>query len=105
MKNSPNTFGQIIYEARKKKRYTMVELARLIIKEDGKPIKQQYLSDLENNRRTHPSDRIIQELAKVLEIPVAELYVMAKRLPPSFDTNNVAAVKAISKKIEEYAAA
>lgn len=108
MENSPNTFGQTISAARKKKGYTMVDLASRITKEDGEPITQQYLSGLENDRRSHPSDQIIQELARVLEIPVAELYVKAKRFPPSFDPSNnkyVAAVKAIVKKLEEAAAA
>jgi transcriptional regulator with XRE-family HTH domain len=108
MKNLPNTFGQTIHKARKKKKYTLVRLASLITKEDGEKITQQYLSVLENDSRSHPSDRIIQELARVLDIPVTELYLMANRLPPIFDPSNekhLAVVTATFEKLEEAAAA
>lgn len=108
MKNSVKTFGQTIYEARKRKGYKLDYVASLIIKEDGEPITHQYLSGLENDRRSHPSDRIIQELARVLDIPPTELYVKAKRFPPSFDPSNekqVALIRAVFKKLEEAAAA
>lgn len=104
MKNSMKTFGQTIYHARKNKGYKLGYVASLITKEDGEPITHQYLSDLENDRRNPPSDRIIQELARVLQIPITDLYLKAKRFPPSFDLSNdkhVAAAKAMLKKLTE----
>lgn len=108
MKNSVKTFGQTVYEARKKKGYKLDYVASLITKDDGEPITHQYLSGLENDRRSHPSNRIIQELARVLDIPLTELYLKAKRFPPSFDPNNekqAALVRAMFKKLEEATAA
>jgi transcriptional regulator with XRE-family HTH domain len=104
MKNPIKTFGQTIYEARKREGYKLEVLASLITKEDGEPITHQYLSDLEKDRRNPPSDRIIQELARELKIPVADLYLKAKRFPPNFDLKNeehVAAARAMMRKLEK----
>lgn len=104
MKNSLQTFGQTIYAARKKKPYKLSDLASMITKEDGVPITHQYLSELENDRCNPPSDRIILELARVLEISASDLFMKAKRYPPWFnleDARHVAAVRVMLNKLEE----
>ena len=50
------TFGQYIAWARERAGLTLREMAALIIKEDGTPMSNQYLSDIENDRRNPPAD-------------------------------------------------
>jgi transcriptional regulator with XRE-family HTH domain len=52
------TFGQVIAEARKKASLNQRELANLIRKEDGGPISQPYLNDIEHDIRNPPSDAL-----------------------------------------------
>jgi transcriptional regulator with XRE-family HTH domain len=76
------TFGQIISEKRKELDLSQKELAALIIKEDGLAISPQYLNDLEHDRRNAPSDHLIQEFARVLNIPADILHHASGEQPP-----------------------
>jgi transcriptional regulator with XRE-family HTH domain len=78
------TFGQVLAKARQRAGVNLRELARAIIKEDGEPISFQYLHDLENDRRHAPSDHLINELARVLQVPRNYLYYYARRIPAEF---------------------
>ncbi len=103
MQNSRMTFGQTVHKARKEGGYKLGQVAALIAKEDGEPITHQYLSDIENDRRT-PSDHVIEQLATILNIPVVDLYLKAKRFPSYFDINDekqAAAARAMLSKLEE----
>jgi transcriptional regulator with XRE-family HTH domain len=59
--------GDIINEARRTRRWSLRQLAEQIKKEDGTSITPQYLNDIELNRRS-PSQHVLSELARVLEI-------------------------------------
>ena len=75
-------FGQILADARKKANLSLRELAVKIKKEDGTSISPQYLNDLEHDRRNPPSDFLLQQLAKALDIPINTLYYYADEFPP-----------------------
>jgi transcriptional regulator with XRE-family HTH domain len=79
-----NTFGQVLARARQKARLNLRHMAKLVIKEDGGPISFQYLNDLENDRRSAPSDHLLDELARVLQVSRNYLYYRARRIPADF---------------------
>ena len=79
------TFGQTILNARKQKDLSLKQCASLIYKEDGSPISFQYLSEIENGRRNPPSVFIMEQLAKVLDIPIEILYFHSKIIPSKSD--------------------
>lgn len=62
------TFGQLIAEARKALGLSQKDLAAKVRKEDGEAISPQYLNDIEHGRRNPPSEFIIVQLAKHLEL-------------------------------------
>ena len=105
MEDSRKTFGQTIAESRRDAGYSLKYVAARVKKEDGEPITHQYLSDLERDRRLPPQDKLIKQLAEVLGISETFLYIKAKRLPPSFDTDSERqarlAADAIGRAIEE----
>jgi len=100
------TFGQIIADARKKANLSQKELAAHVYKEDGQPISPQYLNDIERDRRNPPSNVLIEQFAKVLNIPPEILYYRAGELPaelkglPADEDKVIAAYKAFRKAIE-----
>lgn len=100
-KSKEKTFGTVISEARKNKKLNLRECAALILKEDNKPISFQYLNDLENDRRNSPSEHIIKQISKALEIPIEVLYFHAKIFPKY--TNNNASEAAIITAYQNFA--
>src|SRR5437588_8715395 len=78
------TFGEIIVEARKKLGMSQKELAERIRKEDGTPISGQYLNDIERDRRNPPSEHLILQFAKLLNIPKDYLLLAAGTVPQEF---------------------
>lgn len=88
-----NTLGQIISEARKKKDISQKILAEQILKEDGVKISAQYLNDIERDRRI-PSQFILEEIAKALDINRDYLFLLAEKLPDDIKAT-------ISKKDED----
>ena len=75
------TFGGVIAEARKDRGLNQKELASLIKREDGAPISPQYLNDIEHDRRSPSSERLVRQFADVLGIDPDYLYHLADRLP------------------------
>lgn len=75
------TFGQIVAEARKKASLSQKDLAARIIKEDGDPISPQYLNDIERDRRNPPSEHLIGEIARKLNLDPDYLYYVAGQMP------------------------
>ena len=70
------SFGLIIREARKAKKYSQRDLAKLI------GLDFTYLSKLENNRATYaPKEDVIRKLAMCLDLNAEELIFLAGRLP------------------------
>ncbi len=75
------TFGRAISQARKDKGWGLKDLAAQILREDGKPISPQYLNDIEHDRRSPSSDRMVQQFAEALGIDQDWLYYLAGRFP------------------------
>lgn len=74
------TLGKVIAEARKKAGLSQKEMAARIKKEDGGSISPQYLNDIEHDRRK-PSDWVIEQLARILDLEGDYLYHLAGQLP------------------------
>ncbi|HEX8370608.1 MAG TPA: helix-turn-helix transcriptional regulator [Pyrinomonadaceae bacterium] len=81
------TFGQLILDARRRKQLSLKQCASLINKEDGTPISFQYLSEIENARRYPPSEFIMEQLSKVLDIPIEVLYFHSNTIPSNINRN------------------
>ena len=75
------SFGQIIAEARRKARISQKQLAAQIKKEDGAPISPQYLNDIERDRRNPPSEYLIRQFAKKLDLDEEYLILATGALP------------------------
>ena len=75
------TFGRAIADARRAKGLSQKDLAGLIRKEDGGAITPQYLNDIEHDRRTPTSDRLIRQFAKALDEDEGYLFVLAGKIP------------------------
>jgi transcriptional regulator with XRE-family HTH domain len=78
-------FGQTIVELRRSRGLNQRALAEKVRKEEGGPISQQYLNDIENGRRNPSSHFLINELAKALETDPAYLSYIAGRLPQELE--------------------
>jgi transcriptional regulator with XRE-family HTH domain len=67
--------GDVINQARRKRRWSLRQLAENLKKEDGTPISPQYLNDIELNRRS-PSTHVLRELARELELDFDKLLLL-----------------------------
>ncbi len=74
-------FGTIIARARRAKMMRLKYLADQILLGDGHPISIPYLSDLEHHRNT-PSDDLIAQFARILDISPDILYFSLGMLTP-----------------------
>ncbi len=74
-------FGQIIADARKKLGLTQKELAARIKKEDGVSISAPYLNDIEHDRRNPPSEYLLRQFARELNLPFEYLLFTAGQYP------------------------
>jgi transcriptional regulator with XRE-family HTH domain len=81
MVGNEKTFGGAISEARKAKGWALKDLASLILREDENPISLQYLNDIEHDRRSPSSDRMVQQFADALGLDRDWLYYLAGRFP------------------------
>lgn len=81
MTETDKTFGRAISQARKALGMSQKELASKIFREDDEPISPQYLNDIEHDRRSPSSDRMVQQFAEVLGIKTDWLYYLAGRFP------------------------
>jgi transcriptional regulator with XRE-family HTH domain len=75
------TFGQTIATARKRIGLSQKDLAERILKDDGTPISAQYLNDIERDRRNPPSEEIIAQFARELDLSVDYLHFLAGQWP------------------------
>jgi len=101
------TFGKFLSDARKNENLSQKELAARIKKEDGLTISPQYLNDIERDRRNPPSEYILKQFAKVLNLKLDVVYYWADRMPADVKSSNdvgddrvVAAYKAFRKALE-----
>ncbi len=90
---APNdkTFGGAISEARKAKGWALKDLAAKVLREDEDPISPQYLNDIEHDRRSPSSDRMVQQFADALGIDRDWLYYLAGRFPDDVREKNLSA--------------
>jgi transcriptional regulator with XRE-family HTH domain len=75
------TFGGAISEARKAKGWSLKDLSSKVLREDEEAISPQYLNDIEHNRRSPSSDRMVQQFADALGMDPDWLYYLAGRFP------------------------
>ena len=81
MAEDEKTFGSVISAARKAKGWALKDLALRVLREDEDPISPQYLNDIEHDRRSPSSDRMVQQFADALGIDPDWLYYLAGRFP------------------------
>src|ERR1700731_767694 len=81
MAANEKTFGGAISEARKAKGWALKDLASRVLREDEEAISPQYLNDIEHDRRSPSSDRMVQQFADALGIARDWLYYLAGRFP------------------------
>ena len=81
MSEGDQTFGRAISQARKALGLSQKQLAQKILREDGESISPQYLNDIEHDRRSPSSDRMVQQFAHVLNMDVDWLYYLAGKSP------------------------
>jgi transcriptional regulator with XRE-family HTH domain len=78
-------FGKFITQRRKELGLTQKTLAARIKQDDGKPLSEQYLNDIEHGRRGAPPDYLLKQLAKPLRFELDLLYfsggTLAARYP------------------------
>lgn len=74
-------FGRTISEKRKQLGISQKELATRTKKEDGVEISPQYLNDIEHDRRNPPSEYIIRQFAKELDLDPDLLCLLAGTFP------------------------
>ena len=72
----PLLLGDIINQARRARRWSLRQLAAQVTKDDGTPISQQYLNDIELNRRI-PAPPVLRTLAQALELDYEVLLLLA----------------------------
>lgn len=97
------TFGQAITNARKAKQISQKQLASMIIKDDGKPISPQYLNDIERDRRNPPGDYLINQFAKILEMPEEYLFFIVHEIPPKYRQSTPANPAVVQEAFEAFA--
>ena len=81
MSAGDQTFGRAISQARKALGWSQKQLAQKILREDRESISPQYLNDIEHDRRSPSSDRMVQQFAEVLGMDVDWLYYLAGKFP------------------------
>jgi transcriptional regulator with XRE-family HTH domain len=86
---SSATFGQAISDARKAKEWSLRELSSRIRHEDGTAISQQYLNDIEHDRRSPSSDHLVKQFAAELGLKEDWLYFLAGKFPEDVRKKNV----------------
>ena len=65
----------------KAKGWALKDLASHVLREDAEAISPQYLNDIEHDRRSPSSDRMVQQFADALGIDRDWLYYLAGRFP------------------------
>ncbi len=78
------SFGATVRSARKDLKLSQQQIADRVHKDDGTTITQQYLNDIELDRRV-PSALVIKELARALRLDPDLLNAMAGQLPRDVD--------------------
>ncbi len=97
MKAIETTLGCAISTARKGKGWNLKDLAAKILREDGVAISVQYLNDIEHDRRSPSSDRMVQQFASALNLETDWLYYLAGRFPEDLRQKNLSKEDVVRK--------
>jgi transcriptional regulator with XRE-family HTH domain len=84
------TFGEVVAGERKRRKWSLRELADRVPSEKGTPVTPQYLNDIEHGRRI-PADFVIEGLAKALDLKNDVLFHLAGKFPPDIPSRNLSA--------------
>ena len=74
-------FGKCIADKRKNIGMSLKDMAAQIKKDDGSTITPQYLNDIERSRRNPPSEKMILQIADILDISSDYLLFLAGKTP------------------------
>lgn len=97
------TFGSAIAQTRKNKGMSQKELASRIMREGNVAISQQYLNDIEHNRRNPASDHLVMQFANELGINEDYLYYLADRFPKDIrDKKDILSEQQVSNLMRAY---
>lgn len=77
---SMKTFGEVLAEARKRRGLTLKAVAARVLKDDGKPMSQPYLNDIELGHKGPPADAMLRQLARILGVEIEVLRFYANRV-------------------------
>ncbi len=83
------TFGQLVAAERKKRGMSQKDLAARVLKEDRTPISAQYLNDIERDRRNAPSEHLITQFARELNLDSDYLHYLAGQIPRDVRERNL----------------
>ena len=75
-------FASMIRGRRKELGLTQGQVAARIRIEEGRPIGQTYLAEIERGHHPNPRPHLIEEFARALEIDRDVLYLAARQVPP-----------------------
>lgn len=104
-------FGEVIRQERHRLGLSQKDLAALVFKDNGEPITQQYLNDIEHGRRNAPPPALIEQFAKALNLEPEFLYYLAGEIPAEWTTLQrdrkriVAGYRALYRELTKPAAA
>ena len=77
---SMKTFGEVLAAARKWRGLTLKAVAARVLKDDGKPMSQAYLNDIELGHKGPPADAMLRQLARILGVEIEVLRFYANRV-------------------------
>jgi transcriptional regulator with XRE-family HTH domain len=81
--NHTDEFALMVRRKRKALGLTQQQAAqRIRTEEEGRPITQSYLADIETGHHPHPKPHLIEEFARALGIDRYVLYLAARTVPP-----------------------
>ena len=83
------TFGQYVATGRKMLGLSQKDLAARLLKEEGSPISAQYLNDIERDRRNAPSEYLIAQFARELNVDSDYLHYLAGQIPRDVRERNL----------------
>ncbi len=84
------SFGDAIAAERKRRGWSLRQLANRVPSEKGTPVTPQYLNDIEHGRRI-PADFVLEGLGKALDIKKDVLFHLAGKLAPDISRTDLSA--------------
>jgi transcriptional regulator with XRE-family HTH domain len=82
------SLGEMVLRERAEHGYTYSQLAKKVLKPDGKPVSPTFLNDIEHDRR-RPGPKVLAALAEALGLSKDDLHLAAGQLPPDLVAGRV----------------